>query len=147
MFKKFSALSITLVLIISMVSGFSVVAANDNNGANSFAVRVFVDKANNEVRASRANNNSLGNPIAAANKALVAEKLVVNANEKILSMVEKAMKSKNPDLDKLVRDTNAIAFRTIEAAAKFGVIVVCEYQAFEINGQTVLIDPLKIISR
>lgn len=146
MFKKLSALGVTLALIVTMVSGFSTFAYSSDCGRGS-ATRAFVYSANNQIRGCQGNYSHSGDERADARKILMAQRLVDSANDRILDMVERTMNSQNPDLDKLVSCTNAIALRTIDAAAKLGVTVVCEYQTFEINGQIVLIDPLKIISR
>ena len=146
MFKKLSALGVTLALIVSMVSGFSTFAYGNDCGRDS-ATRIFVDKANNQIKGCQGNYSYSGGERADARNRLAAQRLVDSANDRIMDMVERTMNSQNPDLDKLVRNTNAIALRTIDTVAKLGVTVVCEYQAFEINGQIVLIDPLKIISR
>lgn len=76
-----------------------------------------------------------------------AEKMVAKANEQILKMVDKAMSAKNLKIDKLVEKTNDIAFKVIEKAAKMGIVVECEYVAYEIQGYIVYIDPLRVVRR
>ncbi len=76
-----------------------------------------------------------------------AEKMVEKTNEKILKMVEKAMSAENLNIDKIVDRSNDRAFRIIENAAKMGIEVECEYTAYEIQGQIVYIDPLRVVRR
>lgn len=87
------------------------------------------------------------------------EKEVLRTNNEIDRLVEKAInevekvdasnnkvdKLINKIIDELVKDTNKLADKMIKEAAKVGIQVVCEYVEVEIGGQTVLIDPLRII--
>ncbi|MDD4164412.1 MAG: hypothetical protein PHD66_04205 [Eubacteriales bacterium] len=75
------------------------------------------------------------------------QKLVDSTNMRIENLVQRAMNEQNPDIDKLVAKTEALAAITINISAKLGIEVVCEYKAYEINGQIVYIDPLIVIKR
>ena len=103
-------------------------------------VEEFIDKANTEKKAYLAELKD--------EKDLAkVEDMVLKTNEKILAMVYKEMEAKKPDIDKLVAKTDEMALKTIEKAAKMGYEVVCEYVAYEIHGETVLIDPLIVIKK
>lgn len=77
----------------------------------------------------------------------VVEALVEVTNNQIMALVNQAMNQPNPDIDKLVATTNALAQATIQIASVLGITVVCEYVPYVINGQTVYIDPLIVIKR
>lgn len=57
-----------------------------------------------------------------------------------------AVKKINNIIEKLVRDTDRIAEKMIKEAAKVGIEVICEYVPYTIGGQTVLIDPLIVVT-
>jgi hypothetical protein len=120
--RKIFATITAFVMILSMTAGFSAFATDVNTTeTQSISVTDAKTKA--------------------------AEKIVETANKVIVKLVEVAQSQQDPDIDKLVALTNLISKNAINAAANLGVEVVCEYVAYEINGQIVLIDPLRIIYR
>ncbi|MDR7871028.1 MAG: hypothetical protein RIN55_09230 [Tissierellaceae bacterium] len=66
--------------------------------------------------------------------------------EKLDSSTEKAEKEINKIINNLVKDTNRLADKMIKEAGKIGIEVECEYIEYEIGGQKVLIDPLRVIA-
>ena len=120
--KKIVALILTLVMVGSISTGFTAAAAEPASAPTP----AFTFRIDNEKK---------------------AEILVAATNRMILLLVKIAQFTPKNDVDALVQATNELAFRTIEKAAELGVIVVCEYVAFEVDGQIVYIDPLRIINR
>ena len=51
----------------------------------------------------------------------------------------------NAIIQELIDVTNAVAFEMFQSAAEQGVTVICELVPVEIGGQTVMIDPIRII--
>ncbi|MFA7636302.1 MAG: hypothetical protein WCX81_00910 [Monoglobales bacterium] len=129
----------TLALVLVMVFSLSATAFAKTDVADS-----FVAKANSAVEAyvQTVTIDDISDKDYAK-----AEKTVEKANEKILKMVEKEMDAKKLDLDKLVEKTNDEAFKAIEKCAKMGIEVICEYKVFEIQGNIVYIDPLRVVRR
>lgn len=93
-------------------------------------------------------------------KMIVSE--VEETNEKIEELIEEAIEdaeevlSSNKSqskidkeitkiIEKLVKETDKIAGKMIEKAAKVGILIECEYVEVIIGNQKVLIDPLRIV--
>lgn len=127
--KKFLSVFLIAIVLLSIAS------------FNVSAESVFVnDYSDTEGAANGTDTNYYAH-------CLVAQRLVEKTNAKIEAMVEEAIAETNPDLDKLVAETSELAQKTIDKAANWGVEVVCEYKAYEINGVVVYIDPLIVIKR
>ena len=77
------------------------------------------------------------------------EKLVAvveSANNKIEKCVLTAIRSEKDDVDKLLAKVDKIVAYIMRKAEAAGYEVICEYTAYEIDGQTVLIDPLRVVN-
>lgn len=125
-FKKLIALMLVLITVVSVSS-----------------IAVSAETTNRCVAVSSESSNDFTYKIRLA----IVEQLVEATNNQITALVNKAMKQKNPDINKLVATTNALSQATIQVAAFLGITVVCEYVPYVINGQTVYIDPLIVIKR
>ncbi len=72
-------------------------------------------------------------------------KMVDKANDKIVKAVEKAQQTPEDDVNELLATVDAIVADVLAYANSIGATVVCEYTEYYIDGQYVLIDPLRII--
>ena len=76
---------------------------------------------------------------------LKLSRMVDKANEKILKAVQKAQATPYDDVDELLATVEAIVAGVMDYANSIGGVVVCEYTTYYIDGQSVLIDPLRVI--
>ena len=129
---KFKKKLISLILVIVTILSVSSIAVSAQEPTGYVATYATNDCANDFTYKVRL---------------AIVEKLVEATNNQIMELVNEAMEQTNPDLDKLVETTNAIAHATIQVAALLGIEVACEYVPYVINGQTVYIDPLFVIKR
>lgn len=119
--KKLICSILTLVLVLSLFVPASYAAKWDYSEINT-----EVERTNNEI-----------------------ERLVEQAIqevEKVDESNDKAYKEINKIIDKLIKDTNKLADKMIKEAGKVGFEVECKYLGVEIGGQTVLIDPLIVVT-
>lgn len=72
--------------------------------------------------------------------------MVDKANEKIESYVEHAQETEKNDIDWLQKKVDNVVEPVMKYAEKIGATVECEMTEYEIDGQTVLVDPLKVIN-
>lgn len=72
-------------------------------------------------------------------------KMVDKANDKILKAVQKAQETPYDDINELLATVDAIVANVMSYANSIGALVVCEYTSYQIDGQNVLVDPLRII--
>jgi len=128
-FKKLLAVILVVVTVFS-VSSFAVSAQTTvNSGVAVTATSNYLDEITYRIRLA------------------IVEQLVEATNRQIEALVNQAIKHPNPDINKLVATTNALAQATIQVASLLGITVVCEYVPYVIHGQTVYIDPLIVIKR
>jgi peptidoglycan hydrolase CwlO-like protein len=80
-----------------------------------------------------------------------AQELVDEANEEIYNLIKEAQDKAldKPDeiqevIDELVEETLETSEETVEEGEELGVSIICEYIEVDINGITVLIDPLRV---
>lgn len=73
------------------------------------------------------------------------ERMVDDANEQIESLVKFCQLTFWNDVDFLVRTTNAIVARVMAYADKIGATVECTYTEYYVDGEYVLIDPLRVV--
>ncbi|MBA4347821.1 MAG: hypothetical protein C0413_03100 [Clostridiales bacterium] len=73
------------------------------------------------------------------------EHMVANANRQIENAVKAAQQTPVNDVDRLLERVNAIVESVFAYADSIGAVVVCEYTTYYIDGQYVLIDPLRVI--
>ncbi|MEA4869778.1 hypothetical protein SDC9_136771 [bioreactor metagenome] len=75
----------------------------------------------------------------------VLERMVKQANRQIERAVKVAQLTPWNDVPRLMATVDTIVSGVMAYANSIGAIVVCEYTTYYIDGQTVLIDPLRII--
>ena len=75
----------------------------------------------------------------------VLERMVATANRQIELAVKFAQLTPWNDVAWLQSTVNAIVAPVFAYAKSIGAIVVCEYTSYYIDGQTVMVDPLRII--
>ena len=73
------------------------------------------------------------------------ERMVATANRQIELAVKFAQLTPWNDVAWLQSTVNAIVAPVFAYAKSIGAVVVCEYTAYYIDGQTVMVDPLRII--
>jgi len=74
-----------------------------------------------------------------------AERIVAQANEKIEDLVAHAQSTKKDDVAKLLDQVDKLVEKTRKQVAKLGYEVECTYTEYVVDGQTILIDPLRVI--
>ncbi len=73
------------------------------------------------------------------------EKMVDKANDEIARAVAKAQRTPENDVPELLATIDQIVAEISAYAASIGYAITCDYETYEIDGQIVLIDPLRII--
>ena len=73
------------------------------------------------------------------------EKMVDKANDEIARAVAKAQRTPENDVAELLANIDQIVAEVSAYAASIGYGLTCDYETYEIDGQIVLIDPLRII--
>ena len=76
-----------------------------------------------------------------------AEEIVLTANDKIEDFVAHAQKTTKDDVAKLLAQVEKFVDQTAKQVEKLGYGVECTYTAYVVDGQTVLIDPLRVVNR
>lgn len=71
--------------------------------------------------------------------------MVELANREIARLVKKAQATPWNDVPELIAQVDAIAARVFAYAQSIGAVVACEYVEYYIDGQYVLIDPLRVV--
>ena len=72
-------------------------------------------------------------------------KMVDKVNAKIVKAVYKAQQTPENDVDALLAYVDKLVAGVMDYANSIGATVVCEYTTYYIDGQYVLIDPLRVI--
>ncbi|MDO4573150.1 MAG: hypothetical protein Q4C13_07255 [Clostridia bacterium] len=103
-----------------------------------------------EAGAPSANPYAAAAPADANSGASYAERIrlrtmVAQANCRIELMVRIAQITPWNDVPWLLRESEAIVREVFAYAARIGATVVCDYVEYTIDGQTVLIDPIRIV--
>lgn len=73
------------------------------------------------------------------------EKMVDKANKKVEQLVKKAQKTPQNDVEWLLNEVDKVVGEVFAYAKRIGATVVCEYTEYCVDGQYVLIDPIRII--
>jgi hypothetical protein len=122
--KRWMALLICVLLLVMMVPGIANAQGNDTAPVSAVSMRY-----------ARYN--------AAQFKAL--ERMVDVANRQIKIAVKFAQLTPWNDVAWLQNTVNAIVAPVFAYAKSIGAVVVCEYTTYYIDGQYVLVDPLRVI--
>lgn len=72
--------------------------------------------------------------------------MVNTANAQVKALVKVAQATPQNDVDWLVKSTEAVTAPVFAYAKLIGATVECEYDYYEVDGQVVAIDPLKVIN-
>ncbi len=73
------------------------------------------------------------------------ERMVEKANVEIELLVAYAQLTPWNDVQWLIEKTNAVANEVLTYARRAGITVLCEYTQYYVDGQYVLIDPLRVV--
>lgn len=73
------------------------------------------------------------------------ERMVDSANRQIEKAVKTAQRTAENDVQELLAQVEAIVAPVFAYADSIGAVVVCEYTTYYIDGQYVLVDPLRVI--
>lgn len=73
------------------------------------------------------------------------ERMVDTANRQIEKAVKTAQRTAENDVQELLAQVEAIVAPVFAYADSIGAVVVCEYTTYYIDGQYVLVDPLRVI--
>lgn len=72
--------------------------------------------------------------------------IVEKANEKVADLVEHAQETAKDDVEKLIEKTTDVIDKAKEKVAALGFEVECTFTEYEVDGQTIKIDPLYVIN-
>ncbi len=73
------------------------------------------------------------------------ERMVTQANKRIDQLVKKAQKTPQNDVPMLLAQVDCIVACVFAYADSIGAVLTCEYVEYYIDGQYVLIDPIRIV--
>ena len=136
MSKRIMSTLISILMVMVLLPGIANAKGNDN-GQPCGGIRIEQVKKNdkkNEKADKKADKEF---------KKL--EKMVDQANKKIEQLVKKAQRTPQNDVPQLLKQVDVIVGEVFAYATRIGVTVVCEYTEYYIDGQYVLIDPIRII--
>ena len=122
--KRWMALLICVLLLVMMVPGIANAQGNDTAPVSAVSMRY-----------ARYN----------AAQFKVLERMVDVANRQIKIAVKFAQLTPWNDVAWLQNTVNAIVAPVFAYAKSIGAVVVCEYTTYYIDGQNVLVDPLRVI--
>lgn len=123
MSKKVLSILLVVVLVILMVPGMASAKGNSP-----------------ELKAVALNGHH-----ETADQLKKLEKMVDKANDEIERAVAKAQRTIEDDVDELLVEIDQIVAEVSTYAESIGYAITCDYVTYEIDGQIVLIDPLRII--
>ena len=95
--------------------------------------------------------NAQGNGVAVSAKPYSSsefaklERMVEKANKQIAQAVKKAQNTPFDDVAELLAYVDGVVSEVVSYANSVGATVVCEYTPYVVDGQTVMIDPLRVI--
>ncbi|MDO4582333.1 MAG: hypothetical protein Q4B96_07115 [Bacillota bacterium] len=152
--KTIVALLICTALILSLVSQNAMAAPKKNDNAKhqgqysaSYDKHINGAKYHVEIKYNKADFNKAMSISGKRASALKVEQLVAEVNAKIEKMVAHAQATPQDDVAKLIKDVDKLIAKLHKIAAKAGVKLQCEYTEYFIDGQYVLIDPIRIVRR
>lgn len=122
--KRWMALLICVLLLVMMVPGIANAQGNDSAPVSAVSIRY--------ARYSAAQFK-------------VLERMVDAANRQITLAVKFAQLTPWNDIAWLQKTVNTIVAPVFAYAKSIGAVVVCEYTTYYIDGQYVLVDPLRVI--
>lgn len=125
--KRLLSALICFILVMAIIPTASYAAGN---GAGGRAARI-------ELQVRRNAGLTL--------ERLKLQLMVELANREIALLVKKAQATPWNDVPELLAKVDAIASRVFAYAQSIGAVVACEYVEYYIDGQYVLIDPLRVV--
>lgn len=142
--RKIISILITFTLVLTLVPNIASAKGNaapknaqyDYSSVSDVKHGASAKTVKFEVKAAKA----------AAKDLQKLEKKVQQANKRIEQLVKKAQKTKVNDVDQLLQQVEVIVAEVFAYAKRIGAVVVCEYTEYYIDGQYVLIDPLRVVS-
>ncbi|HPE15943.1 MAG TPA: hypothetical protein PK597_03200 [Oscillospiraceae bacterium] len=139
--KTLTSLFLTLSLVLTVLSS-SAFASAAVVSAGSPAELCY-----QQIESSVADAESDGASVTKAEKDLAkAEKFVADANAQIEAFVARAQRTPKEDIGLLLAQIDRVVDRTVRQVTRLGFGVACEYVTYEVDGQTVLVDPLKVVN-
>lgn len=123
--KRWIAALLSVLLVLSLLPGVASAKGHDEKGP------AFKVSARAQAKASKQQKT--------------LERMVAQANKRIEQLVKKAQKTPYDDVDRLLRDVNRIVDEVFAYAAAIGAQLECVYVEYYIDGQYVLIDPIRIV--
>jgi hypothetical protein len=132
-----SALLAVLIMCFMAFPGLAYLPADETVTAEVFS------HIQEGVNAGQTENSKNSDDLKEYDK-LVA--IVDAANLKIEKCVETAIRSEKDDVEKLLEKVDNIVAYVMNKADAAGYEVECIYEPYEIDGQTVLIDPLRVVN-
>lgn len=144
MSKRILCTLISILMVMVLLPG---VASAKGNGKGGGPKSEFVSETRKGGGAKKIKIKVKANkPGKAADKEFAKlEKMVEQANKKVEQLVKKAQKTPYDDVEWLLNEVEKTVRPVFEFGAKIGVTVVCEYVEYYVDGQYVLIDPIRII--
>lgn len=141
--------SISLVLILVVLLSFGGLAYGETSTGVLEQVQHEVNETNEEIDEliEQAISDSIkivdeyDRHVALAEKELKARAL----KERLTSLLENKNVQIENLITNLVNETNALAQEMFELAEALGVEVICELVPVEIDGQIIMIDPLRVV--
>ena len=122
--KRWMALLICVLLLVMVIPGVANAQGNDASPVSAFSAR--------QAHYSNAQFKTL-------------ERMVVVANRQIEVAVKFAQLTPWNDVAWLLNVVQSIVSPVFAYANAIGAVVVCEYTSYYIDGQNVLVDPLRVI--
>ena len=122
--KRFMALLICVLLLVMVIPGVANAQGNDKSPVTMGSI-------------SNANYNNA--------QLMTLERMVATANRQIEIAVKFAQFTPWNDVSWLLSFVNSVVTPVFAYANSIGAIVVCEYTHYYIDGQNVMIDPLRVI--
>ncbi len=122
--KRLMALLICVMLLVMVIPGVASAKGNDAPGLSAVSMRV-----------ARYNDAQFK----------VLERMVTAANRQIEIAVKFAQLTPWNDIAWLLDLVDSIVAPVFAFAKSIGAVVVCEYTTYYIDGQYVLVDPLRVI--
>jgi hypothetical protein len=122
--KRMIALLICVLLLVMLIPGVANARGNDGPRASVVSARV-----------ARYNDAQFR----------ILERMVATANRQIEIAVKFAQMTPWNDVPWLLAFVDSVVARVFAYANSIGAVVVCEYTTYYIDGQYVLIDPLRVI--
>lgn len=139
--KKLSALLLCMVLSVSLLPVNALATSAKQSGSAGVSAQVY-----STIKSACSVPGFVPTGKADSKNLAKAEKIVAQANRKIDLWVAHAQHTAKNDVPQLLVKIDRLVEQTRRQVNQLGFDLQCEYVAYEIDGQTVLIDPLRVIN-